>query len=203
MSAKTPPPLRNYAQMARVVRDDQKQLFSPSVPYQLAKSYGDYTPSMAEVRIRSLDEIGINTRPAGQLQQSASDNYYNRRESTVIYHQLNDDQQQYFDGVSPNQSPTRRDALPGTKTRAYLNSDAASETINVAANYDSNHYEYTGHKRAEKTKNHSAPLAKSASDIDVSFTHEKPIKKQTRLPAVYGHSLEGTAETSLEFDLSF
>ena len=88
MAGKTPPPLRNYAQMARVVRDAQKSRFAPSVPYQLGKAYGSAAASAGRTRVRTLDEIGINSRPPNQLQPPETDSYYSRRESTASYSQI-------------------------------------------------------------------------------------------------------------------
>lgn len=219
MAGKAPPPLRNYAQMARVVRDEQKSRFAPSAPYQLGKAYGSPAVSGAETRVRTLDEIGINSRPPSQLQAPEADGYYNRRESTTLYHELSDDQQLYFDGVNPNPAPTRMSARPGTKTRAYLNSDATAERINVAVSGGTGGNDLAGDGPAgghgEPTirrqgaihsgipKSHSKPLAISSSPVDIQPIDVAPAPKQTRLPFVKRASLEGIKGTDLGFNLTF
>jgi hypothetical protein len=220
MSDKTPPPLRNYAQMVRVVRDDNSNPFQTSVPYQLGKAYSSTSSSAGETRIRSLDEIGINSRSPNQLQAPDNNANYNRRESTVLYHQLSGDQQRYFDGTSPNKAPTREDAKPGTKTRTYLGSDAPSESIMVKDSHTSSIRESSAggsvdhsslshpHSSPSTSKNdhgkrtHS-PIQTHSQPIDSRFSHEKAAAKQTRLPFVTRHSLEGTAGNSLDFSLNF
>ena len=225
MSDKTPPPLRNYAQMVRVVRDDNSNPFQASVPYQLGKAYSSTSSSAGETRIRSLDEIGINSRSPSQLQPPDNNANYNHRESTVLYHQLSGDQQRYFDGTSPNIAPTRQDAKPGTKTRAYLSSNASSESIAVTDSHPSNTRESStsgssGHSsqyapqntpqntlQSTLQNNHTSrthsPIQTHSQPIDSRFSHEKATSKQTRLPFVTHHSLEGTAGSPLDFSLNF
>jgi hypothetical protein len=217
MSDKTPPPLRNYAQMVRVVRDDNSNPFQASVPYQLGKAYSNTSSSAGETRIRSLDEIGINSRSPSQLQPPDNNANYNRRESTVLYHQLSGDQQRYFDGTSPNIAPTRQDGKPGTKTRTYLSSDAPSESISVTDSHPSSTRESStsgssGHSSQYAPQNTSqsnhtsrthSPIQTHSQPIDSRFSHEKAAAKQTRLPFVTHHSLEGTAGSPLDFSLNF
>ncbi|EGG93665.1 hypothetical protein IMCC1989_921 [gamma proteobacterium IMCC1989] len=213
MSDKTPPPLRNYAQMVRVVRDDNSNPFQASVPYQLGKAYSGISSSPGETRIRSLDEIGINSRSPNQLQPPDNNANYSRRESTILYHQLSGDQQRYFDGTSPNIAPTRQDAKPGTKTRTYLDSNAPSESIAVAnsrsgctressASGSSEHLYHNTTKINHTNRTHS-PIQTHSQPADNRFSHEKAVAKQTQLPFVTRHSLEGTAGNSLDFSLNF
>ncbi|MGS2718771.1 hypothetical protein ACVBE9_11395 [Eionea flava] len=237
MSQNTPPPLRNYAQMVRVVRDDSmgkgsvggdNNPFQASVPYQLGKAYGGAASSGAETRIRSLDEIGISSRSPNQLQAPDTQTNYDTRSSTVLYHQLSDDQQLYFDGVSPNKAPTRQDAMPGTKTRTYLgstSSQAATQQITVRAASQGqpatsrsglSGSELSGSGLSNSELNASKPSSNAATvrpqptalqthslPVDSSFSHEKAAPKQTRLPFVTHHSLEGTAGNALGFSLTF
>jgi hypothetical protein len=206
MSDKTPPPLRNYAQMVRVVRDDNSNPFQASVPYQLGKAYGSVSTSPDETRIRSLDEMGINSRSPSQLQAPDNNANYSRRESTTLYHQLNSDQQRYFDGTSPNIAPTRQDAIPGTKTRTYLGSNAPSESIVVKDSHTASSREVgrvSGAPKNNNTNRTQSPIQTHSQPIDSHFIHEKTIAKQTRLPFVTHHSLEGTAGKSLGFSLNF
>lgn len=216
MSTKTPsPPLRNYAQMVRVVRDDQKSRFAPQVPYLLGKAYGNLSSSGSETRIRSLDEIGIHSRSPAQLQDPATENYYSTRESTILYHELNDDQQQYFDGVNPSPAPTRLDARPGTKSRTYLGSDAPSEHIVVAPSGRSVASTPNTGNRQGSVQSHGMPKQVSSQErgarppIQTASTPmdldppKATAPKQTRLPFVTRHSLEGVAPTGLDFCLSF
>lgn len=226
MSQNIPPPLRNYAQMVRVVRDgsvgDGDNPFQASVPYQLGKAYSGVASSGAETRIRSLDEIGMSSRSPNQLQAPDTNANYDTRSSTVLYHQLSDDQQLYFDGVSPNMAPTRQDAMPGTKTRTYLgntNSQAATQQITVrAATQGKPATSSAGSTSAElNDSNQSSSLSANHSSVrpqptalqthslpvDRRFSHEKAAPKQTRLPFVTHHSLEGTAGNALGFSLTF
>lgn len=206
---KTPPPRRNYAQMVRVIRDEPSGQFTSNVPYQLGKAYGSEASSGTDTRIRSLDEIGINTRPVNQLQAPNNNSYYSNRESTTLYHQLTSDQQQYFDGVNPNPAPTRLDARPGTKTRAYLGSNAPSEHINVAAQQRSNSAN-TGTSPANESmkinddehakKSHSALHTRSTTR-DTHIPNHSTAPKQTRLPFVERATLEGIANTTVDFSL--
>ncbi len=223
---KNPPPLRNYAQMARVVRDDANNPFRAQVPYQLGKAYGTETSNPSEVRIRSLDEIGIHSRSPNQLQAPVPNNNYSRRESTSLYHQLSRDQQLYFDGISPNPAPTRMDARPGTKTRTYLNSQAASEHINVTANSHSSNEDkvnsrhsshneiiqnYSIHhrlmnmeiKNSTPQKFYRSSLNTSSFPVKTPLFNESPAPKQTRLPIVRHPSLGGTSGTGISFSLNF
>ena len=204
-----PPPRRNYAQMVRVIRDEPSEQFSANVPYQLGKAYSSEASSGADTRIRSLDELGINTRPVNQLQAPNNNSYYSNRESTTLYHQLNDDQQLYFDGVSPKTAPTRLDARPGTKTRTYLGSDAPSEQINVAAQQRSN----TGNvgktpvndgikmNNQSNAKDYHSLLNTRSAPIDTHMPNHSPTAKQTRLPFVERATLEGIANTTVDFSL--
>lgn len=219
---KPPPPRRNYAQMVRVVRDDQSNPFSPQVPYQLGKAYAQPSSSGTDTRIRSLDELGINTRPVNQLQAPSLDANYNTRESTSLYHQISQDQQLYFDGVNPNPAPTRLDARPGTKTRTYLNSHAVSEKINVATGGHSTMQtkpmagtatisgcssSSTANSLFGATpsgnKAYSSALNSSSTPLESPLSNSSSVPKQTRLPFVKRHTLEGTSGTSLDFSLSF
>ena len=177
---KTPPPRRNYAQMVRVVRDESSQQFSAQVPYQLGKAYGTEVSHPSETRVRSLDEIGINSRSPNQFQQPAINTNYNRRESTTLYHQLSSDQQQYFDGTNPNPSPTRLDARPGTKTRAYLSSNAPAEQINVIAS------ERSSSTLSGSTSGNTPPVNEDADTMNKTPTHSDG-KVHHSLPVSYTH----------------
>jgi hypothetical protein len=222
MSNNTPPPLRNYAQMVRVVRDsnaggDSSNPFQLSVPYKLGKAYGGASTSGAETRIRSLDEIGIHSRSPNQLQAPNIDANYDRRSSTILYHQLTGDQQQFFDGISPNIAPTRQDARPGTKTRTYLGSglenystsehiavNASSASSRESTTSSSGHTPDHGDASSLLLKNRQPTSLQTHSlPVDSRFSHEKAAPKQTRLPFVTHHSLEGTAGNSLDFSLNF
>jgi hypothetical protein len=210
---KTPPPRRNYAQMVRVIRDEQSGQFNASTPYQLGKAYASEASSGSDTRIRSLDEIGINTRPANQLQSPDNSGYYSSRESTTLYHQLSDDQQLYFNGVSPKAAPTRLDARPGTKTRTYLNSNTPSENINVSSQrtHSSTHsgkQQNTLNAEMNMSKGNTAKeyhslLNTCSAPLETHIPNHSTAPKQTRLPFVERASLEGIEGTSLDFSLSF
>lgn len=218
MTNSPPPPRRNYAQMVRVVRDELKGAFKAQVPYQLANAYSFPSTSsdglLDETRIRTLDELGMNTRPVNQLQNPGLESYYSQRESTILYHELSEDQQQYFEGVNPNPAPTRLDARPGTKSRAYLGSDTAAEKINVAEqrSVTASSSSATPSKKKpsrsgsiDSTRVHpgcQSNLATSSTPLNLQPI-EASAPKQTRLPYVQHASLEGIAPTPLGFCLTF
>lgn len=203
---KPPPPLRDYQQMVRVVREQQKSLFTQGVPYQLGKAYGKEAPSADETRMRSLDEIGINSRSPSHLQDPAADNNFNARETTSLYHQLSPSQQQYFSGQGPNHSPTRQDGLPGTKTRSFLGSHYEAEKIAVSEGPDQRDIS-RAKQQASGADSTNEPEASpnggtSTPDFDTHFEHQVPGPKQTRLPIVRPAPLEGTSPTELDFRLT-
>ncbi|ODS22930.1 hypothetical protein AB835_11560 [Candidatus Endobugula sertula] len=217
----TPPPRRHYGQMVRVVREDTTNPFSSQVPYQLGKAYGKQIASATETRIRSLDELGIHSRSPNQSQAPATDNNYNRRESSTLYHQLSADQKRYFDGMSPNSAPTRLDARPGGKSRTYLGDHAISEDINImtgkcsimvassdtgeqsdVTSYQHNNSDFMK-QLFKQSKVHDSLLKKRSSTVDIRFSHPTLAPKQTRLPMIQQASLEGTAKTGLGFSLAF
>ncbi|MBX2807783.1 MAG: hypothetical protein KTR20_04045 [Cellvibrionaceae bacterium] len=193
-----PPPRRHYAQMVRVVRNEQQGLYKNPVPYVLGKAYGTESTGPADTRIRSLDELGINSRPPNQLQAPSLTSNYTVREATALYAQLPREQQHYFEGINPNPAPTRQDAKPGTKTRVYLGSHATAETIDVApseltastASSNSQRQANTAPAPAPAPKTHPAP----------AYQHPLPAK-QTLLPVVKAPALQGTVATALSFSL--
>ena len=189
-----PPPRRQYAQMVRVVRDGKRALFQSPVPYQLGKAYGSEQSPPTETRIRTLDELGINSRSPDKAQSPGTDNHYNRRESTTLYHQLAADQQSYFNGISPKAASTRQDAQAGTKSRAYLGGNTPSQDIMVAPLSQQG-----ANDNKSKQRDYHSTLAKQSAPMDGGFSYQQPTQgKQTQLPLVKPSSLEGIAQTPLK-----
>lgn len=195
MTDKTPPPRRNYQQMVRVVRDGD----SKPVPYQLAKAYGEPASNPTETRERSLDEIGINSRTSRQPEAPGNDGYLPTRESTTLYHELSPEQQQYFDGTTPNPAPTRQDGWPGTKSRAYLGGDAEHVTITPPGSGEKSH------KKEQREEKADTSRSRQHSQTDTGDFSPLPpaphVKKQTKLPIVKRPSLKGTKGTDIGFDI--
>ena len=195
---KTPPPLRNYKQMVRVVRDNDQANTSSSVPYQLGNAYGNDNPSPVETRERTLDENGINSRTPRQPESAGLEGYLSARETSSQFHKLDDGQQQYFTGTNPNPAPSRQDSLPGTKSRAYLSSDneqANSERVLVTEEKD------------KKTQQRKKPNPPEHKPVDLHFKHEGHENaaaaakgKQTNLPVISKSSLSGTAGSKVSIN---
>ena len=197
---KAPPPLRNYKQMVRIVRSEKNTSGFAAIPYRLAQAYGTGNPSPADVRLRSLDESGLNLRSSRQPEPAATDNYLPVRESSTLFHQLQTSDQRYLNGMAPPQSGSRRDSSPGTKRRGYLSSDAVSESVVAAVPPPR-----TSHgEGARKASN-------QADNIDTlqiqPITPGQPPRpapgtgKQTRLPLVQDTPLDGIQGVGLDFSL--
>ena len=198
---KTPPPLRNYQQMVRIVRSGADSSGFTAVPYRLAQAYGSGAPSPADVRLRSLDESGLNLRTSRQPEPAATDNYLPVRANSTLFHQLHAQDQSYLNGMAPPQTGSRRDSYPGTKSRGYLNSDALSESVIAAA------------PQPRTTHSESAHNAGNLQADNIDTLQIQPITpgqpprpapgtgKQTRLPLVQDTPLDGIQGVGLDFSL--
>lgn len=201
MPMKTPPPLRNYQQMVRIVRSGADSSGFTAVPYRLAQAYGSEAPSPVDVRLRSLDESGLNLRTSRQPEPAATDNYLPVRANSTLFHQLHAQDQSYLNGMAPPQTGSRRDSYPGTKSRGYLNSDALSESVIAAAPQPRTTHSESAHKagnlQAEPTEtSQPQPMA------PVQSAHPAPkAGKQTRLPLVQEAPLNGIQGVGLDFSL--
>ncbi|ASP39839.1 hypothetical protein CHH28_14665 [Bacterioplanes sanyensis] len=198
----TPPPLRHYQQMVRVVRDQPHGCCR--LPYQLARAYGEGSVSATETRLRSLDEIGVDARSARKPEPPATNNFVSPRESTALYHQLDGNQQSYFRGVSPNPAPTRQDGWSGTKSRAYLGG-GSQESVNIqppserhdAASASQHHEPSSASDEAEPGASQSQVEHRPA-DLSYAPSTLRP-GKQTKLPMVDSPSLKGIKGTDVSF----
>ncbi len=222
---KTPPPLRHYQQMVRVVREQERSKYRSTTPYKLATAYSTESDTPTMTRERSLDEIGINSRTTRQPESESFNGCLSNRENTVLYHQLAASQQQYFTGRHSDTQPFRQDNLAGTKSRAFLSADdhtfpahsrvqcqAVSDPLKPAG-YSvsalSNVVRQTalpsssvGHQSALTTASEPNFVSSGYSNSELRILGTIA-EKQTRLPIVGSLSLEGIRGNSLQFSLTF
>lgn len=198
---RTPAPLRNYQQMVRVVRDNQPHSCC-RLPYQLARAYGDGNASPTETRLRSLDEIGIDARSQRQPEPAASNNFVSTRETTTLYHQLDDQQQSYFRGINPDPAPTRQSAWPGTKSRAYLGG-GSQESVTIQPPGEQQRSEQnTDRPQPSADPNNEQSVSQPPQHLPADLSYQPSALrpgKQTRLPLVDTPSLKGIKGTDVTF----
>ncbi|WP_432453220.1 MULTISPECIES: hypothetical protein [unclassified Agarivorans] len=117
-------PLRDYQQLVRIVRDK-----GVNDHYQLANAYGlGSKVSHTELRMRTLEELGEPSSSPRRPAPTVSGGEFSKRDTTIMYHQLNPQTRGYFSGVSPN-IVSRNDSIPGTKLRTGLGSHSFSNKI--------------------------------------------------------------------------
>lgn len=199
----TPPPLRGYRQMVRVVRDQPHACCR--LPYQLARAYAEENATPVETRLRSLDEIGMDGRSPRQPEAPGNAGFLSTRESTTLFHSLDEQQQSYFRGISPKAAPTRQDGWSGTKSRAYLGGGSQesvtvtppSERSDAAATQPVDHVPADHVPTASSP--HASPNPSPHTPADLSY-QPSGLKtgKQTRLPLVERPSLQGIKGTDVE-----
>lgn len=201
---KVSPPLRNYQQMVRVIRDKNSDATgSTHVPYKLGHAYAETQSTPWITRERTLDELGMNGRTTRQPENTGNNNYMSSRETSINFHKLNDEQRAYFRGVMPKEGPTRQDGWPGTKSRAWLDSDASAEKVTIPPPRTEN--SGRGHKTLSAAQTglslHHHPFQRMDSP---NYFHNPPAgPKKTKLPIVKAPDLTGTQGSDIGFDLSF
>ena len=126
------PPLRNSAQMVRVVRDQANSATS----YQLGNAYGDntsdpfaYTIGPTQLQLRTLEAMGLPSTSIRRPGPSPEGGILSTRASSTLYHDLNNETRQYISGSGGPQALRRQDGQPGTKLRSQLGHDAFSKSI--------------------------------------------------------------------------
>lgn len=125
------PPLRNYGQMTRVVRDKPNS----STSYQLGSAYGETTDQRVnptEQRIRTLNSMNVPSTSLRRPERPAVEGFLSTRASSTLFHDLNDTTQQYVSGQGGPQGVRRSDGEPGTKMRTEIGRDAFSKTVFTA-----------------------------------------------------------------------
>ncbi|WP_026971592.1 hypothetical protein [Aliagarivorans marinus] len=127
MPVHVPPPQRGYRQLVRVVKDK-----SATSHYQLANAYGE-GPRVAhtDLRMRTLEELGLPSVSPRRPAPTVSGGNFSRRDSTIMFHQLNPQTRGYFSGVSPL-VVSRSDTSPGTKMRTGVGVDSFSTKIEAS-----------------------------------------------------------------------
>ncbi|GGY41843.1 hypothetical protein GCM10011297_13570 [Bacterioplanes sanyensis] len=190
----TPPPLRSYRQMVRVVRDQPHACCR--LPYQLARAYAEENATPVETRLRSLDEIGMDGRSPRLPEAPGNAGFLSTRESTTLFHSLDEQQQSYFRGISPKAAPTRQDGWSGTKSRAYLGG-GSQESVTVTPPSERSDAAATLPADHAPTASSPNPSPHTAADLSYQPSALKA-GKQTRLPLVERPSLQGIKGTDVE-----
>lgn len=132
---------RDYKQMVRIVRDQTNS----SISYKMGTAYGDSKHhfdggfdshfNATQVRIRTLNEMNLPSTSLRRPEAPAVDGFLPTRESSILYHQLNDNIQHYLNGQGGAQAVRRSDGNPGTKLRTELGKDAFEHTIYTQSSF--------------------------------------------------------------------
>lgn len=131
MSMGYKPPLRDYKQMVRIIRDQNNSALS----YQMGTAYGSHGDNLfesisgTERRIRTLNEMNMPSTSLRRPEAPAVDGFLSTRASSTLYHDLNDSTQRYLNGQGGAQMVRRSDGDPGTKLRTDLGHDAFAKNV--------------------------------------------------------------------------
>lgn len=165
------PPLRNYRQMIRIVRDKA----GSSINFKMGNAYGkktgdfsslfagDQTPT--ELQIRTLNELEMPSTSIRRPEPPAVDGFLPNRESSTLFHSVNSSTQKYLNGQGGSQATKRQDDSPGTKLRTSLDHDASNTTVYTQEAIDTSPSHNTK-QLAKDSSNHHEALKKT----DKTFT---------------------------------
>lgn len=121
------PLLRDHRQMVRIVGEQSNNAIS----FALASAYGDKSYNAfdamfcnhinpTEAQIRLLDSMGLASTSIRAPSQPAIGGQYSARETSILYHQLNNQSRDYINGQHGGQMANRHSSGPGTKFRTEL-----------------------------------------------------------------------------------
>ncbi len=147
------PPRRDYKQMVRIVRDKPNS----SISYKMGNAYGEKHSAFGfdnadgtQVRIRTLNEMNIASTSPRRPEDPAMNGFLPTRESSILYHDLNDSTQRYLSGQGGAQATRRGDGSPGTKLRTELGKDAFEQKILTQAAFTPAQTHTTGEQDGKK-----------------------------------------------------
>ena len=116
-----------------------------------------YTIGATNLRLRTLDEMSLPSTSIRRPGPPSEKGELSRRESTTLFHDLNETTRDYISGTGGPQALKRQDGQPGTKLRTQLGHNAFSKTI-----HSSPHFAPQG--------NHLEPDKKHGGEKDSPFT---------------------------------
>lgn len=197
-SKQPPPPQRDYRQMVRIVREDASGPGAST--HRLGEAYGAAAPTPTATRERSLDELGIDARTSRRPEPPATDNILPQRSATALYHQLGAAQQACLDGNPAATSSPRAALWPGTRERAWLDSEQPAQEVtptppergSAGAGPES---------AARPPAGAGTPAHPPPQHVPVPLPPPPEVKKQTRLPLAGAAPLDGIQGSSVDFDL--
>jgi len=179
------PLLRDYRQMVRIVRDKANSATS----FKLGNAYGKQQKSFSDVftnngatptelQIRTLNEINVPSTSIRRPEAPAEDGYLSSRESSTLYHDLNNTSKQYLNALGGDNGVRRSDGQPGTKLRTQLGTDSFATKVYAQHGFSpqNNHFSKEANeiKKTPETKNKNTKIFQSDSTIS-NQTHAKPV----------------------------
>ena len=167
------PPLRNYQQMVRVVKNDSHggHLAKPAVDLQLANAFGDHHTnafdnlfsnggiSPTELQIRTLDSMNLVSSSLRRPGKTNGGGLLPTRSGSTLFHDLNHSTRDYMNGMTGGLTLSRQDSEPGTKLRTELNPNSTSKVSYL-------HHHSAHHSDAKKHVTSKHPIHHSSLDQD-------------------------------------
>lgn len=149
------PPLRNYNQIVRVVRDDTTgdHLAKHAVDFKLGNAFGEHQSngfdslfsnggiSPTELQMRTLDSMNLPSSSLRRPGNTKSGGLLPTRAGSLLFHDLNPSTRDYINGMNGGQTMNRLDAQPGTKLRTQLDPSASNKRIHQQG-HQSNHNDH-------------------------------------------------------------
>lgn len=161
------PPLRNYQQMIRVVKQGGIDDVITRDTFQLGNAFGHHLEDFSEhsfvhgvppteQRIRTLEVMAL---PSGSLRKPGIERrggVLPTRSASGYFHQLNPSTQRYFDGQGGGRIQNRKELEAGTKLRTLLTPLAGNKHLykNTLTQH-AHHPAHSSHTGQEIHKHHS------------------------------------------------
>lgn len=190
------PPLRNYRQMVRVVKDDaddshmDAHLAKQAVNFKLGNAFGDHEPdefdamfsnggvSPTELKIRTLDSMNLPSSSLRRPGITGSGGILPTRSGSSLFHDLNESTRDYLNGMDGGQALSRHDAGAGTKFRTQLSPDASNKVV-----YQ--HDAFTGHNSSRGKNTHSSIASGHESHFPDGFDKSKKHRSASHPDATF------------------
>ena len=188
MSVTYLPPLRNYKQMVRVMRDDgNDKLCKKACSFNLGNAFGENPTSgfdslfpnggvsPTQLQMRTLDTMNMASGTTRRPIKTGQSGVFNTRVKTTVFHDLNSVSKEFLSGMGNGSASNRHDSGSGTKFRTQLSPFSETKIV-YQTEGSSSHNALVDHQTSSRNKTNSAsalhPVTSHLPEgYDKSFRH--------------------------------